>query len=216
MPVLRRNIKRSMTVSKHTSRGGGRGRPPCQNLILAVLLLPALLMLAGCAGSGKSSGLFGSSAKPATLPEGIPHRVWVAPFTGEAALTKATAARFGDGLLQLGFEPVTPGEANRITQIIKSGELARLDSLALDEIAQSGVEGVFVGEIKADINGNRAFAALRVELIRLADQQVVWICEVGDPRWWSRDLNPAPSALRAVNEALQILRKDLKKAAKGK
>jgi hypothetical protein len=181
---------------------------------MAAAGLAAILLGAGCGGMSTSSGLMlpGEGASP--FPAQVPRKVLVAPFGGDATVSRMAGERFAAGLTALGFDVAEP-TANAL---LKSETPPNYDGTLSDtlvaRLTQAGLEGVFLGRITVKTQRSRVRAEAAVKLLRLEDRGTIWRGECEDPRYLSWDLTPDRSVGRAVDRVLKMLRGDLKKSAK--
>ena len=159
-----------------------------------------------------SSGLMFDRNKP-TLPEGVPKRVAVAPFSGESPINAQSADQFSSGLVKLGFDVV---ERQHFDKIVKELEL-QYSGMISDEAAQTlgkqlGAEGIFVGSVQGRSKGGFVNTFLNIKLVEIKTGKTLWAGNFSDPRIFTLTDDVKTSVIYTTRKALESLEGDLEKA----
>lgn len=183
---------------------------------LVVLLSLAVAVLSSCATSSTSTGLLTQFDQQEALPPGIPSRVGVVPFEGDASIKLQATDQFTSGLPTLGFEVV---ERSQIEAVLDELEVqhANLQERTMREHLASSLDlqGIFLGSITGESSPTWVDSHLNIRLISIDTGSVLWAAEAHDPRsvGWSMDVRT--SAVYTVRKALELLRKDLNQERPG-
>jgi hypothetical protein len=140
------------------------------------------------------------------LGEGVtvPKKVMVIPFDADLSIAIQATAQFAGALRSLGFEVVE----RPLEEMLGDSILTSETRIKLKE--QIGIEGLFLGNIKFD-RGEWTFdTSFNIRLIDVETGRVLWVAEVYDPRTFGSVSDKRTSATYTVNNAVKILKRDLK------
>lgn len=98
-----------------------------------IYLFPVLLiLLSGCSSTPK--GFEAHAEMPNTLPGGVPQKIVIAPFSGDARITGIAMELMADGLHKLGFELVSWGKMEKVEPLTQFPAYSNIDEPLLQMI----------------------------------------------------------------------------------
>ena len=179
------------------------------------LLIPLLLLtISGCSSGSKG---FGAHAEMGNnLPGGVPKKIVLAPFSGDARITKIAMELISDGMHNLGFEVVPWSNMDKYETITKFPALDNIDEPLRKMIGTKlGVDGIMIGRATSASEMFKSRSYLDLKMISVSDGEVLWQMTVRGSKQKSWNSGFKVSIEKSVRKALKTMQKDMKKYTGG-
>ncbi len=174
----------------------------------------SLIFISGCSSGPKGFGAHSEMSN--NLPGGVPQKIVIAPFTGDARITKMAMELIADGMHNLGFEVVPWSYMKNIEPMTKFPAHENIDFALRNKIgADLGVDGIMLGRATSESEMLKSRSYLDLKLITVADGEVLWQSTLRGSKQKSWSQGYKVSLAKSVKKSMKQMSKDMKKYTGG-